>query len=70
MSLFSDLNSLVPAKFKAFLGLIIVVQVAAACAGLWLTGSLVTSGVKAVSGSCGKTYPVEKVVSGNWFCAE
>jgi hypothetical protein len=38
---------------------------------LWLFGSLIVSGVKSVSDSCGKTYPVEiYVVNGDWFCAE
>ena len=38
---------------------------------LWLFGSLAVSSVKSVSGSCGKTYPVEiYVVNGDWFCAE
>jgi hypothetical protein len=35
---------------------------------LWLVGSLITSTVKTVSHDCGQTYPVERVVSGNWFC--
>lgn len=29
----------------------------------------VVSGVKAISNDCNKTYPVEKVWQGNWFCA-
>jgi len=37
---------------------------------LWVIPSAITSGVKAVSGSCAKTYPVEKVWSGDWFCEE
>jgi hypothetical protein len=38
------------------------------CGGLWIAGSFVTSGVKAVSNNCKQVYPVEKVLSGNWFC--
>jgi hypothetical protein len=39
---------------------------------VWLFGSLITSSVKSIAGSCGKTYGVEviPVVSGNWFCSE
>lgn len=36
----------------------------------WLGGSVLTSGVKAFAGDCGKRYPVEAVFRGNWFCAE
>ena len=37
---------------------------------VWIVGSLITSGVKAVSDKCGTTYSVEGVVgiTGNWFC--
>ena len=37
---------------------------------IWLFGSLTTSGIKAVAGSCHKTYAIEKIpiISGNWFC--
>ena len=37
---------------------------------IWVAGSAVTSGVKALSNSCGKTYTVERVFSGDWFCPE
>ena len=38
---------------------------------LWIFGSLAVSTVKAVSDSCGKTYPIEVyVINGNWFCSE
>ena len=36
----------------------------------WAGGSAVTSGVKAVTNNCGNTYPVETVLSGNWFCVK
>lgn len=38
---------------------------------LWFFGSLVTSGIKSISGKCGTTYGVESipVISGNWFCS-
>ncbi len=37
---------------------------------VWLFGSVITSGVKSISGSCGTTYGIESipVVNGNWFC--
>ena len=35
---------------------------------LWLGGSLITSTVKAATGSCGQFYNVEKFVDGEWFC--
>lgn len=37
---------------------------------LWVLGSVVTSGVKGLSNDCGKRYPVEAVLAGNWFCPE
>lgn len=36
----------------------------------WVGGSAIISGVKSLSGDCGKTYPVEVVFAGDWFCAE
>lgn len=37
---------------------------------VWGIGSAITSGVKAMSDSCGKRYPVEAFFSGDWFCPE
>jgi len=37
---------------------------------LWITASALTSGIKALSDSCGKEYPIERIVSGDWFCVE
>lgn len=37
---------------------------------VWVAGSAITSGVKSLSDDCGKTYPVEAVFSGDWFCAD
>lgn len=34
----------------------------------WVIPSVLVSSVKALSYSCGKTYPIEKIWSGNWFC--
>ena len=34
----------------------------------WVTGSTITSAVKALSDDCGTRYGIEKVVAGNWFC--
>lgn len=39
-------------------------------AAIWVAGSSVTSGVKTISKSCSKTYSVEAVFSGNWFCVD
>ena len=37
---------------------------------IWFWGSLITSSVKSVGGSCGQTYGIEgKLISGNWFCS-
>jgi len=35
---------------------------------VWVAGSAMTSGVKAVSESCNETYPIETVFAGDWFC--
>jgi hypothetical protein len=35
---------------------------------MWLIGSLLTSGIKAAKDDCRKTYGIETVLSGNWFC--
>lgn len=37
---------------------------------LFIWGSLITSGIKALSGSCGTDYGIEvlPMVFGNWFC--
>lgn len=36
---------------------------------IWFWGSAVTSGIKAVSGSCGQEYGIEgTLISGDWFC--
>ena len=37
---------------------------------LWLIPSVITSGIKSIANDCGKTYPVEFVLSGDWFCAQ
>jgi len=34
----------------------------------WGVLSLVTSGIKAATGDCGKKYKIEVVLSGDWFC--
>ena len=53
----------------ALLGLV-VLFVVIAFAPMWITLSLITSGVKAVTDDCGTTYKVEKVLGGDWFCPE
>lgn len=35
---------------------------------LWFVGSMATSAVKEISDDCNKTYPIEKIFSGNWYC--
>lgn len=37
---------------------------------LWVGASAITSGIKALSDSCGKRYGIEVVVGGDWFCPE
>lgn len=36
----------------------------------WVCASALTSGIKAATNDCGKTYPVEAVLGGDWFCPE
>ena len=48
----------------------IIVWLGLGAFSLWVGGSLITSGVKAVTEDCGKTYGIEKFVSGDWFCPE
>jgi len=55
---------------KYFVTAQIIVLFFALWLNLWVIPSAITSGIKAVSYSCGKTYPVEKVWSGDWFCEE
>ena len=37
-----------------------------------IIGSLITSSVKGIAGSCDRQYPVENYfyISGNWFCSK
>jgi len=37
---------------------------------LWVCASAITSGVKTGTDSCGKRYPIEAVLGGDWFCPE
>jgi len=37
---------------------------------LWSIVSLVVSGVKAVSGTCGTKIVIEKVFAGDWMCED
>jgi hypothetical protein len=55
---------------KIIFGLVLVLAVL--CFKIWLWGSLATSGVKAIAGSCGKTYGIESIpmINGNWFCLD
>lgn len=58
-----DRNSLFAVAFG------FAIWLAMASASIFVTGSLVTSGVKAVSGQCGKSFGIP-VVSQDWFCAK
>jgi len=51
-----------------FLVIVFAAAVLAITLKLYVIGSVVTSGIKSVSGKCGTTYPVERVLSGDWFC--
>ncbi len=59
-------------RSSTFMGKFIYFQIAFVLFGLFLNFYLipcaVVSGVKAMSQDCGKTYPVEVVWQGNWFC--
>ena len=48
-----------------FIGTVLTVPLS-----IYVSGSVITSAVKAVSGACGDTYPVEFVFNGDWFCVE
>lgn len=37
---------------------------------IYVTGSLIASGVKAATHSCGTEYGIEPIVSGDWFCPD
>lgn len=50
--------------------IVLVFNLAVAGATIYIAGSVVTSGVKAVADKCDTRYPVEKVFNGNWFCPE
>ena len=56
--------------FKSMVFVTIIVAILALGFNLWLVPSLITSGVKAISNSCDKTYIVEKVLLGNLFCPD
>lgn len=48
--------------------LLFVMSITASIAGVWVAGSAITSGIKAGTKSCGQTYAIESIVSGDWFC--
>lgn len=53
-------------------GLVVVALLLIAVFFIWLkvylVGSIVTSGIKALSNSCGKQYWIEWLINGDWFC--
>jgi len=52
--------------------MLLVLAISVLTIKVWFFGSIGTSAVKAISGSCGKEYFLESipVISGNWFCAK
>lgn len=38
--------------------------------GLYISGSLLVSIAKLATGSCGQTWPVEKLLVGDWMCVD
>jgi hypothetical protein len=57
---------------KTFLTVFIVaaVNLSLYAGSVWVVGSVVTSGVKAGTKNCGKTYKIERVLAGDWFCED
>lgn len=55
-------------KVGTFIVLVILVNFAWISFVIWLGGSVLTSGIKAGTDSCGSTYGAEVVFSGDWFC--
>lgn len=55
---------------KLIFGSVFVLNLALLLGTVWLGGSVITSGVKAVAENCDSRYPVEAVFSGDWFCPE
>lgn len=53
--------------FRLF-GLWVVFAIVANVAIAWIGASAITSVVKAHKDECGKTYGIESVVAGDWFC--
>jgi hypothetical protein len=53
----------------AIIGIVMIAfYIVIAFAPVWVVGSVLTSGIKAGTKQCGQTYPIEKVLGGNWFC--
>ena len=54
-----------PDKMLAFL---VVLQIIFFLTGVWVSGSVITSGIKSASNKCGQEYKAEIIFSGDWFC--
>lgn len=55
-------------KFFGVFGLGAILIVCLQGTMLWIGASAITSGVKALKDDCGRTYGIESVVAGDWFC--
>lgn len=49
--------------------LVFAINMAIWAAIIWAGGSAITSGIKTAKDDCGKTYGIEKVLDGDWFCS-
>ncbi len=57
-------------KLISIFGTGVLLSIAFEIALVWVAGSGITSGIKAVNDNCGQRYPVEVVLNGDWFCSE
>ena len=55
-------------QFKLMIASFVLVQILWVMLVIWGGGSIITSSVKVFKNDCGKTYSVEPLFSGNWFC--
>lgn len=49
---------------------VVVLSFAITFGQIWVIGSLIVSGVKPLADDCGKTYKIERVLDGTWFCED
>ena len=60
-------NAVALASIATF-SLVLLAAIVITIVKVFVVGTLLTSGVKAMSEDCGTKYPVEKVFYGNLFC--